>query len=92
MKLVEKGELAVVTCYNKPVAYMISAERIEAMQETMEVLASPEFMRALWQRIAEARLLIVLSIQSPKIDRRVFGHGIRSAGIAVGRKARSLRY
>jgi prevent-host-death family protein len=43
----EKGELAVVTRHDKPVAYVISAERMEGMLETMELLANPEFMRAL---------------------------------------------
>ncbi len=47
VKRAEKGELAVVTRHDKPVAYVISAERMEAMLETMEPLANPEFMRAL---------------------------------------------
>lgn len=47
VKRAEKGELAVVTRHDKPVAYVISAERMEAMLETMELLANPEFMRAL---------------------------------------------
>lgn len=46
VKRAEKGELAVVTRHDKPVAYVISAERMEAMLETMELLANPEFMRA----------------------------------------------
>lgn len=47
VKRAEKGELAVVTRHDKPVAYVISAERMEAMLETMELLSNPEFMRAL---------------------------------------------
>lgn len=47
VKRAEKGELAVVTRHDKPVAYVISAERMESMLETMELLANPEFMRAL---------------------------------------------
>jgi len=47
VKRAEKGELAVVTRHDKPVAYVISAERMEAMLETMELLANPEFVRAL---------------------------------------------
>lgn len=47
VKRAEKGELAVVTRHDKPVAYVISAERMEAMLETMELLANPQFMRAL---------------------------------------------
>lgn len=47
VKRVEKGELVMVTRHEKPVAYMVSAERMEAMLETMELLANPEFTRAL---------------------------------------------
>lgn len=47
VKRAEKGELAVVTRHDKPVAYVISAERMEAMLETMELLTNPEFVRAL---------------------------------------------
>ena len=47
VKRAEKGELAVVTRHDKPVAYVVSAERMESMLETMELLANPEFMRAL---------------------------------------------
>jgi prevent-host-death family protein len=47
VKRAEKGELAVVTRHDKPVAYVVSAERMESMLETMELLANPGFMRAL---------------------------------------------
>lgn len=46
VKRAENGELAVVTRHDKPVAYVVSAERMESMLETMELLANPEFMRA----------------------------------------------
>jgi len=36
-----------VTRHEKPVAYMVSAERMEAMLETMELLANPMFASAL---------------------------------------------
>jgi len=47
VKRAEAGELAVVTRHDKPVAYVISAERFEGMLETMELLANPEFMKVL---------------------------------------------
>lgn len=47
VKRVEKGEFVMVTRHDKPVAYMVSAERMEAMLETMELLANPEFTRVL---------------------------------------------
>lgn len=47
VKRAEKGELAVVTRHDKPVAYVISAERMESMLETMELLTNPEFRKAL---------------------------------------------
>lgn len=47
VKRAEEGELAVVTRHDIPVAYVISAKRMEAILETMELLANPEFMRAL---------------------------------------------
>lgn len=47
VKRAENGELAVVTRHDKPVAYVISAERMEGILETMELLANPEFIRTL---------------------------------------------
>ncbi len=47
VKRVEKGELAVVTRYGNPVAYMILADRMEVMLKTIELLANPMFTRAL---------------------------------------------
>lgn len=46
VKRAEAGELAVVTRHEKPVAYLVSAERMEAMLETMELLSNPEFARS----------------------------------------------
>ena len=42
----EKGGLATLTRHHKPVAHVISAERLAAIAETMEILASPEAMKA----------------------------------------------
>ena len=43
----EDGELAVVTRHDKAVAYVISAERMDALLETVELLANPVFVGAL---------------------------------------------
>lgn len=43
----EKGGIAVVTRHEKPVAYVVSASRMESLIETRELLANPEFLRAL---------------------------------------------
>ena len=43
----ERGSLATLTRHRKPVAYVISAERLAAIAETMEILADPEAMKAI---------------------------------------------
>ena len=47
VKKAEAGELAVVTRHEKPVAYVISAERMDGLLETLELLANPKFAAAL---------------------------------------------
>ena len=42
----DEGAIA-ITRHNETVAYVVSRERMEAMVETMEVLANPKAMRAL---------------------------------------------
>lgn len=43
----EKGGIAVVTRHEKPVAYVVSAERLESLMETRELLTNPDFVRVL---------------------------------------------
>ncbi len=43
----ERGSLATITRHHKPVAYIISAERLSAIAETMEILADPKAMKAI---------------------------------------------
>jgi prevent-host-death family protein len=43
----ESGSLATITRHAKPVAYIISAERLAAIAETMEILANPKAMKAI---------------------------------------------
>ena len=43
----EKGGLATLTRHHKPVVHLISAERLAAIAETMEILANPEAMKAI---------------------------------------------
>ena len=41
------GELIVVTRREKPVAYIVSAERMAGIAETLEIMADPEAMEAI---------------------------------------------
>lgn len=43
----EDGELATITRHDRPVAYVIGAERLNAIAETMELLANPAAMKAI---------------------------------------------
>jgi len=43
----EDGALVTVTRHDRPVAHIISSERLGGMLETMELLADPDFMREL---------------------------------------------
>lgn len=47
VRAAEKGGIAVVTRHEKPVAYVLSAERLEALMETRELLGNSEFVRTL---------------------------------------------
>lgn len=48
----ERGRLTTLTRHRKPVAHVISAERLAAIAETMEILADPKAMKAI--RAAES--------------------------------------
>jgi len=52
VRTAERGHLATITRHQKPVAYVISPQRLSELLETMELLADPEAMRAI--RDAEA--------------------------------------
>ncbi len=41
------GELITITRHEKPVAYLVSAERMAALAETLEIMADPSAMRAI---------------------------------------------
>jgi PHD/YefM family antitoxin component YafN of YafNO toxin-antitoxin module len=43
----ERGSLATIIRRKKPVAHIISAERLSAIAETMEILADPAAMKAI---------------------------------------------
>ena len=47
VRLVERGRLATITRHQKPVAYVISPQRLSELLETMEILADPEAMKAI---------------------------------------------
>ena len=52
VRTAERGDLATITRHDRPVAYVIGAERLAAIAETMEILANPAAMKAI--RDAEA--------------------------------------
>ena len=43
----EGGGVVTVTRHDTPVAYVIGRERMEAIMETMEILANPDAMKAI---------------------------------------------
>jgi antitoxin YefM len=52
VRTAERGALATITRHDRPVAYVIGAERLAAIAETMELLGNAEAMRAI--RAAQA--------------------------------------
>ncbi len=46
LKTAESGRMATVTRHDKTVAYLVGAEQLSAIVETMEILADPEAMQA----------------------------------------------
>jgi len=52
VRAAERGQLATITRHQKPVAYVISPQRLSELLETMEILADPQAMKAV--RDAEA--------------------------------------
>lgn len=47
LKNAEKGESIAIRRHNETVAYLLSRERMEAIVETLEILANPNAMRAI---------------------------------------------
>jgi len=47
VRAAEEGSLVTVTRHDRPVAHVISAERLGGILETMELLADPNFIRQL---------------------------------------------
>jgi len=47
VRTAERGRLATITRHQKPVAYVISPQRLSELLETMEILADPKAMRAI---------------------------------------------
>lgn len=52
LRLAERAGLVCVTDHGRPVAYIVPAERMEALAETLEILGNADAMR--WIRDAEA--------------------------------------
>jgi prevent-host-death family protein len=59
----EGGKVAVVTRRDKAVAYVISAERMDALLETVELLANPAFVGAL-KRIRSTKKSKLLTVDA----------------------------
>jgi prevent-host-death family protein len=49
VRVAESGRVATITRHEKPVAHVISSDRLEALFETMELMADRDFMQA-WKR------------------------------------------
>ena len=47
VRTVERGSLATITRHQKPVAYVLSPQRLNELLETMEILADPQAMKAI---------------------------------------------
>lgn len=47
VRTAEQGHLATITRHDRPVAYVIGADRLNAIAETMELLANPAAMKAI---------------------------------------------
>lgn len=47
VRTAERGDLATITRHDRPVAYVIGAERLSAIAETMEILGNPVAMKAI---------------------------------------------
>ena len=47
IKKAEQGEAVPISRHRQTVAYLVSRERMEAIVETMELLANPDAMRAI---------------------------------------------
>ena len=52
VRTAERGNLATITRHQKPVAYVLSPQRLSELLETMEILTDPKAMRSI--RDAEA--------------------------------------
>ena len=52
VRAAERGNLATITRHQKPVAYVLSPQRLSELLETMEILADPNAMQSI--RDAEA--------------------------------------
>jgi len=52
VRTAERGNLATITRHQKPVAYVLSPQRLSELLETMEILADPKAMQSI--RDAEA--------------------------------------
>ncbi|MBK7582529.1 MAG: type II toxin-antitoxin system prevent-host-death family antitoxin [Myxococcales bacterium] len=61
LKSAERGEAVCIRRHSEPVAYIVSRERMEAIVETMELLASPDAMRAIREHRAKKTKFLALS-------------------------------
>jgi PHD/YefM family antitoxin component YafN of YafNO toxin-antitoxin module len=61
-----ENDLIVITRRDKTVAYLVSAQRMEAIVETLEIMADPEAMKALrGARKGEGKYYPVAALDEP---------------------------
>jgi PHD/YefM family antitoxin component YafN of YafNO toxin-antitoxin module len=61
-----ENDLIVITRRDKTVAYLVSAQRMEAIVETLEIMADPEAMKALRRaREGEGKYYPVAALGEP---------------------------
>ena len=61
-----ENDLIVITRRDKTVAYLVSAQRMEAIVETLEIMADPEAMKALRRaRKGEGKYYPVAALDEP---------------------------
>jgi prevent-host-death family protein len=61
LKEAEEGEPVCIRRHNEPVAYIVSRARMEAIVETMEILADEEAMRAIQAHRAKKTKFVTLA-------------------------------
>ncbi len=62
LKDAQKGEAIAIRRHNETVAYLLSRERMEAIVETLEILANPDAMRAIRSHRADETKFVGIEV------------------------------